>query len=43
MKQNREGHLIVISTTIIDLAISEATVKNFNFPLWIQILLKKWV
>jgi hypothetical protein len=43
MKQNGEGYLIVISATIIDLAISGATMKNFNFPLWIQILLKKWV
>jgi hypothetical protein len=33
MKQNGEGHLIVISATIIDLAISEATLKIFNFPL----------
>jgi len=32
MKQIEEGHLILISATIIDKAISGATVRISNFP-----------
>jgi hypothetical protein len=40
MKQIREVCLTVISATIIDLAISGATVIISNFPIQIWILLK---
>jgi hypothetical protein len=43
MKQNGDYHLNIISATIIDLAISGATLKISHFPLQIQILLEKCV
>jgi hypothetical protein len=43
MKQNGDYHLNIISATIIDLAISGATLKISHFPLQIQILFEKWI